>query len=206
MAQRAPKKHTVIIGLTGSIGMGKSTVADLLRKIGLPIHSADEVVHNAMKKGGKAVALVADLFPDVVKRSAIDRKLLGSAVFGKPKKLRELEKIIHPLVWASEKAFLQKVRKKKSRAAILEIPLLFETGAEERCDLVFCVAAPKAIQKARVLARPGMTLQKFRAILAYQMPNTVKCKKADYVIPTGKGLAATEKHLRKLLGKLSLLS
>ena len=194
-----------IIGLTGSIGMGKSTVAEILRQMGFPTYNADATVHEVLKKNGKAVAAVANLFPETLKRGAIDRKLLGQVVFGQPDKLRKLERIIHPLVRQAECAFLQKARKIKAQAAILEIPLLFETNGEKRCDLTLCVTAPRAIQKARVLSRPHMTEEKFRAILAHQMPDAEKRRKADYILPTGKGLEATEIQLRKLFTKLSLL-
>ncbi len=194
-----------VIGLTGSIGMGKSTAAQTLRELGLPIYSADDAVHALLKKNGRAVAPVARLFPHTLKRGAIDRALLGQTVFGQPEALRKLEKIIHPLLRSAERAFLQKARQDKARAAVLEIPLLFETGAEQRCDITLCVTAPRAMQKARVLARPGMTEQRLRDILARQMPDAEKRQKADYVVPTGKGIEATKKHLQKLLGKLSLL-
>ena len=199
-------KRMMIIGLTGSIGMGKSTTATLLRHMGFPIYSADDEVHKLLKKGGTAVTAIARLFPETLKRGAIDRKILGRAVFHQPEKLKRLERILHPLVRRTEKEFLQKARQAKARAVILEIPLLFETGGEKRCDITLCVTAPRATQKARVLARPHMTEEKLRAILARQMPDAEKRRKADYVIPTGKGVAATEKQLRKILSKLSLLS
>ena len=194
-----------IIGLTGGIGMGKSTAALILRKMGFPIYSADAAVHSVLKKGGRAVAPVARLFPETLRRGAIDRKSLGRAVFGQPEKLRQLERIIHPLLRAQERAFLQQARRAKARAAILEIPLLFETGAERRCDITLCVTAPRAAQKARVLARPGMNEEKLRAILARQMSNAEKCRRADYIVPTGRGLATTEKRLRRIFFDLSLL-
>ena len=204
MMPPSPTKSSrmLVIGLTGSIGMGKSTVAGLLRRMGYPMYSADDAVHNTLKKGGKAVAPVARLFPETLKRGGIDRKLLGRAVFGQAKELHQLEQIIHPLLRQQERAFLRQARKAKARAAILEIPLLFETGADKRCDITFCVTAPRAIQKARVLARPGMSEEKLRAILKRQMPNAEKCRKADYIIPTGKGLEITRKRLQKLMAGL----
>jgi dephospho-CoA kinase len=205
MPPKTKSRRMKIIGLTGSIGMGKSTAALILREMGFPIYSADAAVHNVLKKSGRAVAPVARLFPETLRRGAIDRKLLGQAVFGQPKKLRQLERIIHPLLRDQERAFLQKARATSARAAILEIPLLFETSAEKRCDITLCVTASRAIQKKRVLSRPGMSEEKLRAILARQMPNAEKCRKADYAVPTGQGLLATEKYLRRLLIKLSLL-
>jgi dephospho-CoA kinase len=161
-------------------------------------------VHNILKKNGSAVARVAKTFPGTLKRGGIDRKILGRLVFGKPQELHKLEKIIHPLIRAQEREFLRQARKTKARAAILEIPLLFETGAEEHCDITLCVTAPRAVQKHRVLSRPGMTEEKLRAILARQMPNAEKCKRADYIVPTGQGLEDTERHLRKIFMGLGL--
>lgn len=198
-------RRLFIIGLTGSIGMGKSTTAQILRKMGFPIYSADMAVHALLKKGGPAVAPVAKLFPESLKRGAINRKILGNSVFGKPQKLKNLEKIIHPLLRKSEKDFLKKAKYNNKIAAILEIPLLFETGADKRCDLSLCVTAPRAIQKARVLSRPHMSEERFRAILARQMPDAQKRKKADFVISTGVSKAATEQLLRSLFKKLALL-
>jgi len=196
----------MIIGLTGSIGMGKSTAAQILKKFGLPIYSADAAVHDLLKKNGAGVAPIARSFPGCVTRGAVDRKRLGREVFAQPKKLRQLERILHPLVRQKEKAFVMSARKAKAAAVVLEIPLLFETGAERRCDVTLCVTAPRAIQKARVLARPGMSEDKLKAILARQMPHSLKHKKADFVVPTGKGIAMTEKRLHKVLQKLSLLA
>lgn len=198
-------KPFLIIGLTGSIGMGKSTVAKILRGFGFPVYSADAAVHDTLKKGGIAVAPIARLFPKALKRGAIDHKILGGIVFGQPEKLRQLERIVHPLIKKAEQDFLKKAHQAKARAAILEIPLLFEAGAERRCDITLCVMAPRAAQRARVLARPGMTEAKFRAILARQLPDAEKRRKADYTVPTGTSLIATEKYLRKLFGKLGLL-
>ena len=185
--------------------MGKSTAAAILHDMGFPIYSADDAVHDLLKKGGKGVRPVAHLFPESLKHGAIGRKKVGQSIFGQPEKLQQLERIIHPLLRHAERIFLKKARKDKAPAAILEIPLLFETGGEERCDYTFCVTAPRAIQKKRVLARPGMSEEKFRAILKRQMPDIEKRKRADYVIPTGKGLKETQKHLQKLLHQLALL-
>jgi dephospho-CoA kinase len=191
------RKNFLVIGLTGGIGMGKSAVAKLLRGMGFPVYHADRAVHGLLRKGGKAVKPVARLFPEALRRGAIDRAVLGPIVFNRPAKLKKLERILHPLVREEEKIFLAKARKAKARAAILEIPLLFETKGEKRCDAVLCVTAPKAVQKARVLARPGMTEAKFRAIVSRQMPDKEKRAKADYVIDTGTDVAATRKQLRR---------
>ncbi len=199
------RKKMLVLGLTGGIGMGKSTAAKALRGMGLPVYHADKAVHKALGKGGKGVKPVAKLFPNALQKGAISRKILGRLVFGAPHKLTQLEKILHPFVWQAEGVFLQKARKQKTCAAILEIPLLFETGGEGRFDAVLCVTAPPAVQKKRVLSRPGMTLARFKAILARQMPETVKRRKADYIIPTGKSLADTKKHLQHSVMKNHLL-
>ncbi len=195
-----------IVGLTGGIGMGKSTVAGILRAFGFPVWSADKAVHDVLKPGAKGFVAVAAKFPEARRRGRIDRKILGRIVFDDPRKLRQLEKILHPLVRESERAFLQRARLRKTRAVVLEIPLLFETGAEARCDITLCVTAPLAVQKARVLPRPNMGEKKFLAILARQMPNAEKCKRADYTVPTGTSIVTTREYLRKLLGDLLLLA
>lgn len=197
------KKNMHIIGLTGGIGMGKSTAAKILRGMGLPVHHADQAVHKLLRKGGKGVKPVARLFPSAFKRGAIDRKMLGRLVFGQPAKLKTLEKILHPLVHEEEQRFLRKAQLRKARAAILEIPLLFETGAEERCTVVFCVTAPKTVQKARVMQRAGMTEEKFKAIVKRQMSDAKKRKLADFVIDTGTSYAKTKKQLRRILSRLN---
>ena len=194
----------IILGLTGGIGMGKSTAAKILRGFGLPVHNSDDAVHALLKKGGKAVKLVAKLFPDAHKGGAIDRKIVGRAVFKDPRKLKKLEKILHPLVREAEGEFARRARAKKIPAIVLEIPLLFETGAERRCDATLCVTAPKAVQKARVMKRPNMTPARFKAILARQMPDDEKRKRADYVIRTDKGPADAKRHLMVVLNKLLL--
>ncbi len=193
-----------IIGLTGSIGMGKSTVAEMLREMGLPIWGADDAVHEVFKKGGAAVGPVGEAFPGTVKRGAVDRELLGRAVSAEPKMLRRLEKIVHPLIQKSRREFLKDAKAAGKKAAVLEIPLLFETGGERQCDAVLCVSAPAAMQRKRVLARKKMTEEKFEALLARQMPDAEKCKRADFVVPTGGSLAATKKAVREILRELDL--
>jgi dephospho-CoA kinase len=196
------KNRMLIIGLTGGIGMGKSTAAKALRAMGFPVYHADRAVHDALRKGGKAVKPVARLFPKALQKNAIDRKILGYLVFGYPRKLKQLEKILHPFVWQAEAMFLKQARKAKAPAAILEIPLLFETGGEGRFDAVLCVTAPYAVQKARVMARPRMTEARFKAIRARQMKDSEKRKKSDYIIHTGKGLADTRTQLKRVMDTL----
>jgi len=186
-----------IIGLTGSIGMGKSTAAVILRSWRLPVHDSDATVHRLLGKGGAAVALVGKAFPGSIKDGAVDRRTLGAAVFGKPEELRRLEAILHPLVRDSERRFLK--RHIRSEAVVLDIPLLFETKAERRCDEVWVVSAPPAIQKQRVLRRPTMTPEKFQAILRQQTPDELKRRLGDRVIPTGLGKAVTIRALAAAL-------
>lgn len=194
----------IIIGLTGSIGMGKSTAAKILQRLGLPIYSADQVVHDLLAVNGRAVKKVARLFPDTLSKGAIDRKKLGAIVFGKPALRKRLEAILHPMVRQEEQRFLRAAKKCKAPAVVLEIPLLFETGAESRCDVVVVVTAPKAVQQARVMRRKGMTAEKFRAILKAQMRDTEKRRRADYVVQTGKGLADTRRQLVAVLARLGV--
>lgn len=194
----------LILGLTGGIGMGKSTAASILAGFGLPVHNADQVVHGLLQKGGKAVKPIAKIFPEVLKGGAIDRAALGRLVFHHPVRLKKLEKILHPLVVRDEKLFLKEARRAKVAAVVLEIPLLFETKADRRCDVVLCVTAPRPVQKARVLQRQGMTEAKFKAILARQMPDKDKQRRADFVIQTGTSRADTQKQLRKILDDLKI--
>jgi dephospho-CoA kinase len=193
------KQLMLIIGLTGGIGMGKSTAAKILRGFGLPVYNADHAVHALLKKGGKGVKPVARLFPESEKRGAINRTILGQMVFHHHAKLKQLEKILHPLVRDMEKSFLQKARREKAAAAILEIPLLFETGAQKRCDYTLCVTAARTIQKTRVMNRPGMTEARFNAIVKRQLPDKIKRKMADFVVHTGKSYLDTKQQLAHII-------
>jgi len=193
--RRPNKNRPLVVGLTGSIGMGKSTAAKMLSHMGLPVHNADKTVHDAMKRGGGAVKAMSRLFPQALKGGAIDRSIVGEQVFRKPQMLRKAEGILHPFVHRAEKKFFAEAKKKKKQAVVLDIPLLFETGAEKRCDVVICVTAPRAVQAQRVMKRPGMTKAKFQAILKQQMPDKEKCRRADCVINTGKGPADTRRRL-----------
>lgn len=192
----------LIIGLTGGIGMGKSTVAKIFRAMSIPVHDADAAVHTLLAKGGKAVPKIQKHFPDCVVAGAVDRALLGRAVFGKPASLKKLESILHPLVRADEKEFVKAASLLNMPLVVLEIPLLFETGAEKRCDLVVTVSAPLTVQKARVMKRKGMTAEKFLAIRMAQMPDKDRRARADFVIPTKMGLADTRRRIKFLLQEL----
>ena len=192
-----------IIGLTGSIGMGKSTVAAMLRRMRIPVYCADEAVHALLGPNGAAVGAVAKLYPAAYhsETKSIDRASLGVAVFHDAALMKQLEAILHPLVRAQEKKFLQRCRTMRKRLVVLDIPLLFETSAEKRMHRVMVVSAPSFIQRSRVLSRTGMTTQKFHAIIAKQMPDAQKRKRADVVIPTGLSRAVTFARLKQYIRK-----
>lgn len=192
----------IVIGLTGSIGMGKSTVAGMMREAGLPVFDADAVVHELYSRGGEAVEPVARRFAGVVLEGSVDRTALAQAVLGKPEALAELEAIVHPLVRARRARFLECLRKQGARAAVLEIPLLFETGGDEDVDLVVVVSAPPEVQRDRVLARPGMTEEKLAAIRARQTPEDEKRADADVVIDTSGSLDETRTQVERLISSL----
>ena len=186
----------VIIGLTGSIAMGKSTASDLLRSRRMPVHDSDAVVHRLLASGGAAVPLVGAIFPDVVVDGAVDRAKLGRLVFGQPGNLRRLEQIIHPLVVDSTARFVKQAVRQRRRAILLDVPLLFETGRDAWVDAKLVVSAPFFLQRMRVLSRPSMTEERFQHILSLQMPDREKRRRADFVIPTGLGRGVTMRALR----------
>lgn len=192
----------IVLGVTGSIGMGKSTVCRMLRDFGVPVHDADAAVHALFRPGGAAVEPIAAAFPGAVVDGAVDRARLGPQVFGDPQALKRLEDIVHPLVRAHERAFLAQQRRRGTAVVALDVPLLYETGGQRRCDAVAVVSAPALVQRQRVMARPGMTEDKFRGILARQMPDAAKRKRADYVVPSGLGLAVTRRALARMLRDL----
>jgi dephospho-CoA kinase len=189
----------VILGLTGSIGMGKSTVAAMFRQLGVPVFDADAVVHAAQGPGGRALADIERLFPGVTGPAGLDRGALGARVFADPHALKRLEAVLHPLVDLARRAFLARHRRRP--LVVLDVPLLFESGGWRACDLVAVVSAPLRVQRARVLARPGMTRAKFEAVLARQMPDARKRLLADIVIPTGRGRRATWLAVRRIVGE-----
>lgn len=189
----------IILGLTGSIGMGKTTTASLFRKFGIPVHDSDVVVHALMARGGEAVEPVATLFPDALKAGSIDRPALGNIVFNDPAALDLLETVLHPLVRKHERQFLANAARRHDALVLLDIPLLFETGGEQRCDAVTVVTAPAFIQRQRVLRRPGMTPDRFAAILARQIPDADKCFYADFLVPTGLGVAFSLRVVRDIV-------
>lgn len=192
----------IVLGLTGSIGMGKTTCGKLFARLGVPVHEADEAVHRLIGPGGAAVAPVEAAFPGVTVNGAVDRGELGRRVFGNPAALARLEGLLHPLVRADADRFLERQRRLGRRLAVLSIPLLFETGAEDRCNLVAVVSAPAFVQRHRVLARPGMTPERLAAILDRQMSDPEKRRQADYIIPSGLGRALTFRVVKAIVADL----
>ncbi|WP_262031210.1 dephospho-CoA kinase [Microvirga sp. Mcv34] len=191
---------TFVLGLTGSIGMGKSATADLFRRLGVPVHDADATVHRLYR--GRAAPLIEKAFPGTVADGAVDRAKMGAVVLGNPERMKHLEAIVHPLVRDEEEAFLEKVSA-LSPVAVLDIPLLFETRGEARCDAVLVVTAPAFVQRDRVMARPGMTEEKFHAILAKQMKDEDKRARAHFLVDTSRGFASAEAQVRSILACLA---
>lgn len=188
-----------VIGLTGSIGMGKSVAAGMLRRAGVPVFDADAEVHRLMAQGGRAVRAIEAAFPGVVVDGAVERPALGARVFGDAAALKRLERILHPMVGAGERGFLARAARNRRRIVARDVPLLFETGGDKRCDLTLVVSAPAHIQRWRVLARPGVTAERLAQILAKQMPDAEKRRRADIVIPSGLGKRETWRHIRQAL-------
>lgn len=188
-----------VIGLTGGIGMGKSTAAAAFRRAGLPVFDADAAVHRLQARGGRGVPAIAAAFPGTIHDGAVDRALLRRAAITDPAAMGRLERILHPLVRREEQAFLARARRAGRRAAVLDIPLLLETGGDRRVDLVVVVSAPPAVQMARVLRRRRMTAAEVRAIVARQMPDQEKLRRADVVVRTGLSRHHALRRLRRLL-------
>ena len=188
------------LGLTGSIGMGKSTTAQLFAEKGVPVYDADATVHQLYQS--EAVPLIAEVFPEAVIDGKIDRKILSTSVLGKPDELKKLEKIVHPLVHAKEQQFLCDAEAKGAKLVVLDIPLLFETSGTGRVDKILVVSAPYDIQRQRVLERENMTEKKFQSILARQMPDAEKRTKADFIVDTGRDKDFARQQVSDILEKL----
>jgi len=201
MAEKTGHKPFVV-GLTGSIGMGKSETAKLFARVGIPVHDADAVVHALYQKGGAAVAPIAAAFPGTVKDGRIDRTQLATRLAANEAAFRKLEGIVHPLVRESERTFLAAAAARGDALVLLDIPLLFETGGEARVDAVVVVSAPADVQRSRVLAREGMTPEKLQAVHARQVPDVDKRKRADFVIETDKGLAHAFEAVKRVVAEL----
>ncbi|MES2754387.1 MAG: dephospho-CoA kinase [Pseudomonadota bacterium] len=189
------------LGLTGSIGMGKSTVAKMFADAGVPVFDADAAVHRLQGKGGRLVAAIEAAFPDTTGPDGVNRTALGEAVLGRPALLEQLEAIVHPAVGEERAAFLRD--NAAAPLVVFDVPLLFETGGAARVDKVVVVSAPAHVQRARVLARPGMTEARFAAILARQTPDAEKRARADFVIDTGVPLAETRARVTALIACLA---
>lgn len=191
-----------VIGLTGGIGMGKSTAAATFRRAGIPVFDADVAVHKVQAKGGRAVRPIEAAFPGTIKDGAVDRNALRAAVIGKPDAIKHLEKILHPMVWEEEARFLAAARRAGNRAAVLDIPLFFETGRERKVHKIVVVSAPQSVQIYRVRRRRRMSESDIKAIIARQMPDAEKRKRADVVIRTGLSRYQTNRQLRRLIQEL----
>ena len=190
----------IVLGLTGSIGMGKSTAAAMLQRLRVPLFDADRVVHGLLAPGGRAVQAVEAAFPGVkTEAGGIDRALLGQRVFADPAALDRLERIIHPMVAAEEKRFLALACARRQPIAVLDVPLLFESGGQRRCDFVVVVSASGFLQRQRVLRRPGMTQIRLAAILLKQMPDQEKRRRADFVLLTGLSRNLTLRRLSAIV-------
>ena len=197
----------LVLGLTGSIGMGKSEAARVLRRLGIPVFSADEEVHRLTAKNGPALGPISRAFPGTVTNGVLDRAAVAKHVFDPKrdpdrKNLRKLEKILHPRVRAAERRFLSAARRSRKRIVALDIPLLFETAAEGRVDAALVVSAPAAVQAARVLRRPGMDKRKLAAVIASQMPDSEKRRRADYILRTGLSRRESLAALTRLVAQL----
>lgn len=192
-----------VLGLTGSLGMGKSTTAKFFAEEGVPVHDADAAVHQLYE--GEVAPVIEAAFPGTTADKKVDRDKLAQRVVGDSAALLKLEQIVHPLVRSAEERFLAEAERKGATVAVLEIPLLFETGGDKRCDAVVVVSAPADLQRMRALERPSMTEQKFAAILAKQMPDAEKRARADFVVDTSKGFDAARAQVREILARLATM-
>jgi dephospho-CoA kinase len=192
-----------VLGLTGSLGMGKSTTTKFFAEEGVPVHDADAAVHRLYD--GEAAPLIETAFPGTTTGGKVDRDKLAQRVLNDTAAIEKLEAIVHPLVRAAEKRFLSEAERKGAAVAVLDIPLLFETGGDKRCDAVVVVSAPADMQRTRVFERPGMNEQKFAAILAKQMPDGEKRSRADFVVDTSKGFDAAHAQVRDILGRVATM-
>jgi len=192
----------IVLGLTGSIGMGKSTAAKMFRAMGVPVHDADATVHDLMAHDRQVRDEISVRFPGTVSGEAVDRQALGAAVFGDPSARRDLEAILHPRVRRVAERFLTKHRLLRAPLVVLDIPVLYETGGDTRVDAVVVVSAPAFLQRRRVMARPGMDEKRFAGILASQMPDREKRRRAEFVVETGLGKAYTFTRLKRIVTEI----
>jgi dephospho-CoA kinase len=194
----------IILGLTGSLGMGKSTTAKMFAEAGVLVHDADAAVHRLYE--GEAVPLIEAAFPGSTAGGKVDRGKLGQRVIGNAAAMRKLEAIVHPLVRKAEERFLAEAARAGATVAVLDIPLLFETGGDKRCDAVVVVSAPPGTQRARVLERPGMTEAKFQALAGKQMPDVDKRARADFIVDSGQGYEAARAQVREILAQVAKMA
>ena len=194
----------IVLGLTGSIGMGKTTSAGDFRRLGVPVFDSDAEVHKLLARGGRGVIPVGERFPGAVVNGAIDRQSLGTLVFEDGMALKSLEDILHPLVRAEQNAFLRRCASQHKDIVLYDIPLLYETGAQQRCDAVVETSAPAFVQEQRVLSRAGMNAAKLRGILARQTPDHEKRRMADFVVLTGLGRAYALRQVCNIVRVLKL--
>ncbi|WP_343564338.1 dephospho-CoA kinase [Kiloniella sp. b19] len=196
-----------VLGLTGSIAMGKSTAARFFREAGISVHDADATVHSLMASGGRAVERIAACFGKAVLDSAgaVNRKELGNRVFGNPEALEQLETILHPLVREDRERFLKQQALQRSPLVVLDVPLLYETATDRECDAVLVVQAPAFLQKQRVLSRPNMTAEKLQSILGKQMPVREKAIRAQWVVQTGLGMRKTRRDIESVIRQIRSL-
>ena len=192
----------LVVGLTGSIAMGKTETARMFARLGFPVFDADAAVHRLYDSGGAAVPLIEGAFPGAVSEGRVDRARLSEIVAGDPQALARLEALVHPLVRREQETFLEAAREAGHEFAVLDIPLLFETGRDRDVDAIVVASAPEDVQKARVLARPLMTQEKFAAILARQMPDSEKRRRADHVVDTSRGLEEAFTQVRAIAEEL----
>ena len=192
----------IVVGLTGSIGMGKSTASAMFRQLGAPLYDADAEVHKVFARGGAAVPAIGAAFPDAIVDGAVDRTVLSKLAVDDPTVFKTLETIVHPIVRSIQDRMIMAMSLRRTPFLVLDIPLLFETGGERRCDLALVVSAPGYLQAQRVLARGGMTEEKFRAILARQTPDAEKRRLGDIVIPSNRGMTAEFRQIAGLVRAL----
>jgi dephospho-CoA kinase len=193
----------ILLGLTGSIGMGKTTTAAMFAAEGIPVYDADSAVHDLYGRGGAAVPHVENAFPGVVEDGAVHRGWLGERVLNNPAALAQLEAIVHPMVGQDRQNFFQRAREAREAVVVLDVPLLFETGGDKAMDAVVVASSPPDLQRERVLTRPGMTFEKLDAILKRQVPDEEKRRRADFVIDTSRGFEAAREQVKAVLRVIS---
>jgi dephospho-CoA kinase len=202
MSRKPPTGRPYVIGLTGSLAMGKSETAKLFAAEGVAVHDADAAIHRAYAKGGAAAAKIAEIFPDAIKGGAVDRAALSARLAGDPAALARLEALVHPLVALDRDAFLREETARGTPIVLLDVPLLFETGAEAGMDALVVASAPETVQRQRALERPGMTMEKLGSLLSRQMPDVEKRAKAHYVVVTDKGLDHARSQVQMILSEI----